>query len=148
MPLLPVWIFLASLAFNITVRLATPFLGRFRSGIDSLLFCAIATGFLGGVRSGLFYGFLIGVTYYMFTSKRWTRAAFVIPMTALMGMLAGMLDFPLIALGLIIFFVYHIISFVLFGLVLKSAGPGYAIFVILNFITTYALLQLADVYLI
>ena len=147
MPLPPIWIFLISIAFNVAVKLATPFMGKFRSGIDSLLFCAITTGFLGGARSGLFYGFLIGVAYYLLTSKRWHHAAFVIPVIALMGMLAGILHIPLITLGLVIFFIYHIISFVLFNL-LRNVGPGYAIFVILNFITTYTLLQIAAVYFI
>lgn len=142
----PVWIFLIAIAFNVVIKLATPFLGKFRSGIDSLLFCAVTTGFLGGVRSGLFYGFLIAVAYYALSSRRWHHAAFVIPLVALMGMLAGILHLPLVALGLVIFFVYHIISFALFSL-LRTVGPGYAIFVILNFITTYALLQIAETYI-
>lgn len=129
------------------VRILTPFLGKFRSGIDSLLFCAVLTGFLGGLRSGLFYGFLIAVTYYIFTSKRWDRAAFVIPMVALSGMLAGILHLPLIMLGLVVFIIYHTVSFLLFGLLLKNTGPGYAIFVILNFITTYGLLQIAETFI-
>lgn len=147
MAVTPVIIFLLSLAFNIAVKLSTPFLGRFRSGIDSLLFCAVAAGFVGGAKAGLAYGFLISIAYYIFSSRRWHHAAFVIPMVSLVGLLAGLLHFQLITLGLIIFFAYHIISFAVFNF-LRSAGPGYAVFVILNFITTYALLQLAELYLI
>lgn len=147
MPIEPLWIFLLSLGFNVAVKLATPFLGRFRSGIDSLLFCTVATAFVGGAKVGLVYGFLISIAYYAISSRRWHHAAFVIPMVSVMGLLAGLLHSPLVTLGLIIFFVYHIISFAVFNF-LRSAGPGYAIFVILNFVTTYALLQLAEVYLI
>jgi len=144
---LPIWVFLISLAFNIIIKILTPFLGRFRSGIDSLLFCAVVAAFVGGPRSGLFYGFLIAASYYITSSRRWHHAAFVIPLVAFMGFLAGILEMPLVTLGLVIFFIYHAVSFVLFGLLLKNTGPGYTLFVILNFITTYALLVIAGPYL-
>jgi hypothetical protein len=67
---------------------------------------------------------------------------------AISGMLAGVLDFSLLSTGLIILLVYHALSFITFGLMLKNAGPGYVVFIILNFITTYSLLQLAELYFI
>lgn len=144
----PVLIFLLSFVFNVAAKVVTPFLGKFRAGIDAMLFCAIATGFVGGVRSGFAYSFLIAVTYYIVRSKHWDYAAFVIPINMLMGILAGLLNtMPFMSLGLLIFFIYHVLSFILFGIVLQKVGPGYVLFVILNFITTYGLLLLAEPFL-
>ncbi len=144
----PVLIFLFSLAFNAAVKLATPFLGKFRSGMDAMLFCAIVAGFVGGVRSGFVYGLLIAVTFYVIRSKHWDYAAFVIPMTMLMGMTAGFLNtMPLHALALLILFIYHSISLLVFGLIFRSIGPGYMVFIILNVLTTYGLVLLVRPFL-
>lgn len=144
----PIVIFLISFAFNIAAKLATPFLGKFRTGMDAMLFCAIAAGYVGGVRSGFAYGLLIAITFYVVRSRHWDYAAFVIPVNMLMGILAGLLNtMPLMALGLLLIFIYHAVSFLIFGVILQKVGPGYVFFVILNFITTYALLLLAEPFL-
>ena len=94
-----------------------------------------------------FYGFLVSFLYYLFSSRRWDRAAFVVPMTALMGWFAGSLNFSLIALALIVFLIYHLVSFFIYGMLAQQFGASYVVFVIFNFITTFSLLQFVKSYI-
>ncbi len=144
MTLAPYMIFLASFAFNLAALFGLRFIGRFRLGLDSLLFCAIATGYTGGIKSGLAYGLLVAVLFYVF-SGHWEHAMFVIPLNGIMGVLAGLLQsLPLFWVALIVMVIYHAASFLITTYLLHRSGLGYALFVAVNAATTFALFLLAQ----
>ncbi|MBI2970915.1 MAG: hypothetical protein HYY37_00685 [Candidatus Aenigmarchaeota archaeon] len=143
----PLLFFLASLAFNIVVHYLLRIMRRLRIGIDSLLFCAIMTGYLAGPLKGLAYGAAIAVLFFFF-SRRWEHALVVMPLNGMAGVAAGALNtLPFFTAAAIVVAAYHVLSVLLITYALKQLGPGYALFVVVNIATTYALLMLAQPFL-
>ena len=139
-------IFLFSLALNFLFRFLTPSFGAYRRGLDTVLYCSIATGYVGGSDSGLLYGGLIAFSYYLFRSRQFDYAVFVIPLAALTGAIAGMFsmqEFMTVGLGLFLF--YHIISATVVMLY-RYIALQYLSFVGMNFITTFLLLRITDLF--
>ncbi len=140
MPLSAVVIFIIALAFNLIIKLSTPFLGKFRTGIDSLLFCSITAGYFYGIKAGILYGALIAIAFFLINLRRVAHAPYVVPLNAASGMMAAFLNTtPLITAMVMVMIFYHVISFVFVSFIYRSVGPGYFLFAALNFVTTYAL---------
>ena len=142
-------IFIISVGLNFIFRALTPYVGVFRRGFDTVVFCAITAGYIGGIKDGLLFGILIAVAYYLWRSKQWDMAMFVIPLAGLTGALAGIFNnIEYIQLGLGLFVFYHIISGFMIATVYKQMGFQYMTFITINFVTTFILLQIASIYLI
>lgn len=133
-------IFLIALAFNIAARILLQYVGRIRIGIDALLFCSILTGYFYGVKSGMLYGALIAAAFYVINIRWAAHAPYVMPLNAGAGAVAALLSgFPLVTAAVFAMIFYHLISFAIALLAYRSAGPGYLLFALMNFITTYIL---------
>jgi hypothetical protein len=130
-----------SVVFNAVIKMVTPFLGRYRSGIDSMIFCAILSGYAFGARTGFAYGVIVAIFFYVMNVKQLNYGIFVIPLTGVMGLLSGLMSFlPLPSLTILILVVYHIVSAAIFLALVKNAGFGYFLFIPLSFATTLMLI--------
>jgi len=141
----PALIFVVCVVINLILKLITPRFGAFRRGIDTVLFCSIVIGFTAGPVQGAIYGALIAMTYYIFRSIRWDYAFFVIPINMVIGFLAGLFNnMDLFLLGNILFILYHILTFIAIGMIMKRAEMKYGVFIFVNYITTIILLKIAE----
>jgi hypothetical protein len=142
MALDPFFIFVACVVLNVVLKVLTPFLGVFRRGIDTVLFCSVLIGHIYGSVTGALYGALIAMSYYILRSRQWDYAFFIVPINMIIGYIGGFTaEMDLLLAGHILFAVYHILSFIAIGLFLRRAEFKYGIFVIFNYITTILLLQ-------
>ncbi|MBI2578885.1 MAG: hypothetical protein HYW26_04185 [Candidatus Aenigmarchaeota archaeon] len=134
-------IFLIALAFNIAAKIVLRYAGRLRTGIDALLFCSVLSGYFYGVKSGMLYGALIAAAFYVINIRWAAHAPYVMPLNAAAGAVSAMLSgLPLVTAAVFAMIFYHLISFSIALLAYRSIGPGYILFVALNFVTTYMLM--------
>ena len=144
MALSPVVVFAASVAINLIFKLLTPKFGGFRRGIDTVLFCSVYIGYTAGSYQGALYGILIAITYYVFRSTGWVYSVFVIPINGFIGYLAGIFaGMDLMILGNLLFVVYHALTFIVVGIILRRAELKYLAFIVFNYISTIVLLRIA-----
>ncbi|MBI4014840.1 MAG: hypothetical protein HY365_02700 [Candidatus Aenigmarchaeota archaeon] len=133
-------VFAVSVALNFLVRAVTPYFGAFRRGFDTVVFCSVTTGFIGGIKDGLLFGVLIAVTYYAWRSSQWSHALYVVPLAALTGVFAGMLQAqPYFQVATALFAFYHAISALVVTTVYRSMSFRYLVFIAANFATTFLL---------
>ena len=139
------WIvFVISVALNFLFRAATPYFGAFRRGFDAVVFCAVTTGFIGGIKDGLLFGALIAAAYYIWRSSQWSHALYVVPLAALTGAVAGMLNAqPYFQVATALFAFYHIVSALIVTTVYKSMSFRYLVFIAANFAATFVLVAAA-----
>jgi len=141
-------IFLISLALNFFFRRISPYLGAYRRGFDTVVFCAITTGYIGGINDGAIYGILIAIAYYIWRSKQWGHALFVIPLAGLTGALTGMFNnHPYLQIAAIMFGFYHIVSALMVTTVYKTMGFRYITFMLVSFVTTFILFGITSHYI-
>src|SRR3989338_9108321 len=123
------WIFLIALLFNIVAKFAFGFLGRIRHGADAVLFCSILVGYFYGAKSGILYGALIALAFYIINLNWIAHALYVIPLNAASGAFAAFLSgSSLLAATVYVLIFYHAISFAIAMLGYRSAGAGYFLF--------------------
>jgi len=135
------WIvFVISVALNFLFRTVTPYFGAFRRGFDAVVFCSVTTGFIGGIKDGLLFGALIAITYYIWRSSQWSHALYVVPLAALTGAVAGILQaHPYFQVAAALFAFYHIGSALIVTTVYRSMSFRYLVFIAANFATTFLL---------
>jgi len=141
-------IFVVSLALNFFFRRISPYIAAYRRGFDTVVFCAITTGYVGGIKDGAIYGILIAIAYYVWRSKQWGHAMFVIPLAGLTGALAGVFnDQPYLQIAALMFGFYHLISALMVTTVYKTIGFRYMTFIVVSFVTTFLLFGIANSYI-
>src|SRR3989338_8297266 len=147
MPVSAPIIFLVSLALNFLFKKMSPYLAAYRRGFDTVVFCAISTGYVGGIKDGAIYGILISIAYYIWRSKQWGHAMFVIPLAGLTGALAGVFNGqPYFQIAPIMFGFYHLISALMVTTVYKTMGFRYVTFIAVSFVSTFLLFWFAYSY--
>lgn len=140
MPPSAIIIFGIALAFNIIARLALGFLGHFRQGVDAVLFCSILAGYYYGVKAGLLYGALIAAAFFVINISWAGFSFYAVPLNAVIGALAALFSgLPLLTVVVALSLLYYIVSFFVMLVFYRTLGPGYILFVLLNFLTTYFL---------
>lgn len=109
-------------------------------GIDSMPAIPIAAGFALGSVAGATIGAVLSMTYHIMKPSTFGS----LPLTFIGNIVAGLLGAlvsPLgfLAGGILILFVYHIISLAL-TLTISQPSPGYIMFIGMNVVTTIVLL--------
>lgn len=109
-------------------------------GIDSISSIPIVAGFMLGAWSGAAAGVILSATYHMMRPSTLGSLPLTFLCSVIAGLLGALLAFmPFLAAGILILFIYHVMSLALM-LVLSQPSPGYITFIVLNFTTSIILL--------